>query len=1033
MASDVELVRHGLAGVGQAAAHRTLHHALDDALDDALHFHHALDDGGDHRVVEALGVLFLADVLGGVALGAERLAELASVAVEGVGLEAELPAEAVAGADVLDLGLVGEVDGLADGTRDEGLRGGHHADVAFGRDEARAEVAAAVGAVEHREVLVLEVRRTFHRLRAADAEVECVDLLAAEAEGAQAVELLVGAGLGGIDAQCRHHALRHAPRAEREGDLEDRGEAVLDLHHLVAGVAGLDEEVAERGAVGRDGAVLGGHGHLEAERAHHVRHDLVHLHGRVAEGVEGGAQALVGDLEVTAARELLELGEREVRLDAGGVAVHQQADGAGRCDHRDLGVAEAVLLAEGERVIPCGDRTVEHVDGVRDVDAAGLEDAVVDGHRRDAQVLVLAAGAGDALGGATVVADHAEHVLLVLLVAVERTVLRGKHRARGVAAAGEDGAERAADRAAGVAVVRDARLHQHGAEVGVAEAEGAVLPAELGDFLRREARHQDADLEDHGPQADRVLVALDVEGACLRVVELEQVDRRQVARRVVEEHVLAARVAGVDATALGAGVPGVDGGVVLDARVRAVPRGLVDLAPELGGGQGLRDLAVDAADQLPLAFLLDRVHERVGEADGVVGILAADGVVGLAVEVVVELQAELLGDLALVRRELLHALDERRDLDLLADLPVDELLDVRVVHVQADHLGGAARGAARLDGARGAVADLEEAHQARAAAAAREGLVLAAQVGEVGAGARAVLEETGLAGPEVHDAAFADQVILHALDEAGVGLRVGVGVLGQADLAGLVVCDPVALRRAADAVRVVEAGVEPLRAVRRRHLVQEHVRQLVVERVRVLLAGEVAELLAPVLPAAGEAVHHLLDAALRPEDRLAGGILHRAAIGAQLRNARLAEVLADHDVRGELAPRCRNLRILHLEDGAAVGVADAARAGGPLEGSVDVLACGGEASCDAHVGVLFLCLSGSYARCLRVEVSGNRVWKRAIDGATPMRCAILESVRVGSGCRRRTERRRRAGGSGPPGPGTCRPCPRNSRSRRGRP
>ena len=649
MASDVELVRHGLAGVGQAAAHRTLHHALDDALDDALHFHHALDDGGDHRVVEALGVLFLADVLGGVALGAERLAELASVAVEGVGLEAEFPAEAVAGADVLDLGLVGEVDGLADGARDEGLRGGHHADVAFGRDEARAEVAAAVGAVEHREVLVLEVRRTFHRLRAADAEVECVDLLAAEAEGAQAVELLVGAGLGGIDAQCRHHALRHAPRAEREGDLEDRGEAVLDLHHLVAGVAGLDEEVAERGAVGRDGAVLGGHGHLEAERAHHVRHDLVHLHGRVAEGVEGGAQALVGDLEVTAARELLELGEREVRLDAGGVAVHQQADGARGGDHRDLGVAEAVLLAEGERVIPCGHRAVEHVDGVRDVDAAGLEDAVVDGHRGDAQVLVLAAGAGDALGGATVVADHAEHVLLVLLVAVERTVLGGEHRARGVAAAGQDGAERAADGAAGIAVVRDARLHQHGAEVGVAEAEGAVLPAELGDLLGREARHQDADLEDHGPQADRVLVALDVEGACLRVVELEQVDRRQVARRVVEEHVLAARVAGVDATALGAGVPGVDGGVVLDARVRAVPRGLVDLAPELGGGQGLRDLAVDAADQLPLAFLLDRVHERVGEADGVVGVLAADGVVGLAVEVVIEFEPELLREFLLLR------------------------------------------------------------------------------------------------------------------------------------------------------------------------------------------------------------------------------------------------------------------------------------------------------------------------------------------------------------------------------------------------
>ncbi len=50
-----------------------------------------------------------------------------------------------------------------------------------------------------------------------------------------------------------------------------------------------------------------------------------------------------------------------------------------------------------------------------------------------------------------------------------------------------------------------------------------------------------------------------------------------------------------------------------------------------------------------------------------------------------------------------------------------------MVDVDHDHLGGAAGGAARFDGAGSAVADLEEAHQARRLAAARKALVLAAR------------------------------------------------------------------------------------------------------------------------------------------------------------------------------------------------------------------------------------------------------------------------------------------------------------------
>ncbi len=72
----------------------------------------------------------------------------------------------------------------------------------------------------------------------------------------------------------------------------------------------------------------------------------------VAEHAQRFRHRAVDDLEVAAAGELLELDQREVGLDAGGVAVHHEADGAGRRDHGRLRVAEAVLGAERQRAVP---------------------------------------------------------------------------------------------------------------------------------------------------------------------------------------------------------------------------------------------------------------------------------------------------------------------------------------------------------------------------------------------------------------------------------------------------------------------------------------------------------------------------------------------------------------------------------------------------------------------------------------------------------------------------------------------------------
>ena len=75
----------------------------------------------------------------------------------------------------------------------------------------------------------------------------------------------------------------------------------------------------------------------------------------VAEIDERGSHRLVDDLEHAAAGEQLVFDQRDVGLDAGGIAIHEEPDGAGGREDGDLGIAVAVLSAERERAVPAAD------------------------------------------------------------------------------------------------------------------------------------------------------------------------------------------------------------------------------------------------------------------------------------------------------------------------------------------------------------------------------------------------------------------------------------------------------------------------------------------------------------------------------------------------------------------------------------------------------------------------------------------------------------------------------------------------------
>ncbi len=194
------------------------------------------------------------------------------------------------------------------------------------------------------------------------------------------------------------------------------------------------------------------------------------------------------------------------------------------------------------------------------------------------------------------------------------------------------------------------------------------------------------------------------------------------------------------------------------------------------GLEGLGDRAIGDGLGGEVGVADDGVHEVVGDADGVVGVLEEDGRVGVGV-----------GMGAVVS----HG-DESVGLGFFLLLALDEVDDVGMVDVEDDHLGGAASLAAGLDDAGEGVESFHKAERAAGGAAAGESFGGCAQRREIGAGAAAPLEEHAFGLGESEDGV---ERVFHRVDEAGGAL--GLGVSGDAEfhLLRLRVPVPVACRR----------------------------------------------------------------------------------------------------------------------------------------------------------------------------------------------------------------------------------------------
>ena len=209
---------------------------------------------------------------------------------------------------------------LRDRPREERLGGGHHPDVAGVMDQPLCRCGRSVGGVEHRQMLVLEVGSAFDGLLSADPLGRLPDLVAGEPERPEQVELERGV-LVDLESESLHRRLAEDERVEGVPELEHRRQCRLDLGHVLVGEALVHQRLPVD--VGSADQRAGPDDVLD---------DVLDLLVVVAEVLESGRHRLVDDLEVAAAGQLLELDQREVGLDPGGVAVHLQADGPGGSD-----------------------------------------------------------------------------------------------------------------------------------------------------------------------------------------------------------------------------------------------------------------------------------------------------------------------------------------------------------------------------------------------------------------------------------------------------------------------------------------------------------------------------------------------------------------------------------------------------------------------------------------------------------------------------------------------------------------------------
>ncbi|MNY08972.1 hypothetical protein D3C86_1418580 [compost metagenome] len=266
-------------------------------------------------------------------------------------------------------------------------------------------------------------------------------------------------------------------------------------------------------------------------------------------------------------------------------------------------------------------------------------------------------------------------------------------------------------------------------------------------------------------------------------------------------------------------MPLIDDVVVLQTWVCAAPCSVANLIPQAAGGNRLQDFAGSAGSQIPFIvyeFIFYLLHESIREANRVIRVLARYSCVCAVFPVCIE-------------GTVITGVDKGEGLVFFDGFPHNELLDVRVVCREANHLRCTTGYTAGANGPCGAVDGAKECQEAGAYAAAGYRLIFSADFIEVGTRTGAKLKQLAFTNDKVPDTVFLEHVIVHGLNKASMRLRIleGEACVFRYNIAVDIPC----IKRVHaeitgsflfNAICKVHTGIKPLRAVRRCLLLDEH-------------------------------------------------------------------------------------------------------------------------------------------------------------------------------------------------------------------
>ena len=387
-----------------------------------------------------------------------------------------------------------------------------------------------------------------------------------------------------------------------------------------------------------------------------IGQDLLNFVFTVTELAKRHAHRLIRNFEKPTTYEFLVLDESNIGLHPRGVAIHHKGDGPGRSQHRDLGVLEPVFAAFFHCRIPNFTRSTEQL-------------------RADTVVIHL-------VRSVPVHTDHFQEWLPIHSEFLKRTHGMCNFRAHQVGLAAHQRCDRSRKIPALVAVVGLPLGHQKSPEIRVTETQ---WPEKVTVFLNRlggVAREIDQYLLGKNRQRHRRTKVVHLERLILGIDEGHQVQARQIAGRIVQEHIFGTGVTRIDATRGLHRIPAIDRAVVLNSRIATEMGGLGHFIQKFLGLECLKSGSLGHRPSIPGPILLGGTHELILDTHRVIGVLEIDGVISSAGH---------------IETAVIACINQRPGLLLLVRLAADELPNVRVFGIQDHHFGGAAGLTTRLN------------------------------------------------------------------------------------------------------------------------------------------------------------------------------------------------------------------------------------------------------------------------------------------------------------------------------------------------